>query len=543
VSVLETLQVDSVLSYVLALVLPALDAIIPAVPSETAIITLGVTTAGSTDPRIALLVACAAIGAFVGDNICYLLGRRFGPAVERRFFAGEKGTRLRAWAERSLDRYGPQLIVVCRFIPGGRTAVTLTCGLVEYSRRRFVAATAVAAVIWALYAFLIGRLGGKAFEHNIWAGLAVAFGVSIAVSGLIELIRRLRGRSGRRGDGGSRGDAGQVQPDDPGQDQPDRDELGGRDGVAEEDHADRGRAGRADPGPDRVGGPDRELPQRDREQGEGSQRAQREPGHRPRDAQAVAQLEAHGEAGLEQARRNKRHPRHQITPRPDLGLPHLSRQIAQTRCAAVGDAVETAPRPSPQRLHAPSTAPAQRSPRLVDANPSRKAGTAMLGTGAPVFNPVSAAWNTVARFDDYESAQRAVDRLSDDGFPVENLDLVGSGLRLVERVTGRLTTARATGAGAMSGLWAGLLIGILLGLFTAGHSVIAVIVTAAAVGAAGGAAFGYLAHARTRGQRDFSSVRALTATHYDLIAREGTVDRARRMLGDAGLLPDRTAEW
>ena len=281
-SVLETLQVDSVLSYLIALVIPALDAIFPVLPSETAVITLGVTTAGSTDPRIALLVACAAAGAFLGDNLCYLLGRRFGPAVERRFFAGPKGARTRAWAERSLDRYGPQLIIVCRFIPGGRTAVTLTCGLVRYQRRRFVAATAVAAVIWALYAFLIGRIGGRAFEHNIWAGLAVAFGASIALSGVIELIRRLRRRMLRRRASSGR-PAGQVEPDHPGQDQRDRDELGHRDRVAEEDHADRGRAGGADPGPDRVGGSDREFPQRDGQQPEARQRAEREPGHRPRD--------------------------------------------------------------------------------------------------------------------------------------------------------------------------------------------------------------------------------------------------------------------
>src|SRR6201995_6181847 len=120
----------------------------------------------------------------------------------------------------------------------------------------------------------------------------------------------------------------------------------------------------------------------------------------------------------------------------------------------------------------------------------------MLGTRVRPLDPVSAAWNTVALFDDYESAQRAVDRLSDDGFPVENLDSVGWGLRLVERVTGRLTRARATGAGALSGLWAGLLVGILLGLFTSGHSFLAVIVTGAALGAGWGAAFGYLAHAR-----------------------------------------------
>ena len=77
-SVLTSLQVDSVLSYAIAIVIPALDAIFPVVPSETAIIALGVATAGSADPRIALLVACAALGAFLGDNLSYLLGRRFG---------------------------------------------------------------------------------------------------------------------------------------------------------------------------------------------------------------------------------------------------------------------------------------------------------------------------------------------------------------------------------------------------------------------------------------------------------------------------------
>jgi membrane-associated protein len=190
-SVFAHLQVDSVVSYLVALLMPALDAIFPLLPSETTVIALGVATAGSTDPRIALLVACAAAGAFLGDNLCYLLGRRFGPAVERRFFATPKGKATRAWAERSLDRFGPQLIVVCRFIPGGRTAVSLTCGLTGYSRRRFVAATAAAGVIWALYAFLIGRLGGRAFENSPWAGLVIAFSAAIVISAIIELTRRL----------------------------------------------------------------------------------------------------------------------------------------------------------------------------------------------------------------------------------------------------------------------------------------------------------------------------------------------------------------
>src|SRR5258707_1081095 len=100
-SAFDSLQVDSVLSYLIAFLIPALDAIFPALPGESAIIALGV-------------------------------------------------------------------------------------------------ATAVAAVIWALYAFFIGRVGGQAFEDNPWAGLVIAFGASIAISALIEVIRRLWGRRRRR---------------------------------------------------------------------------------------------------------------------------------------------------------------------------------------------------------------------------------------------------------------------------------------------------------------------------------------------------------
>jgi len=192
-SALTSLQVDSVISYLVAVLIPALDAIFPVLPSETAVIALGVATAGSSDPRIGLLVACAALGAFLGDNLCYVVGRRFGPWVERRFFASEKGRHRREWAEHSLGRFGTQIIIVCRFIPGGRTAVTLSCGLIGYSRRRFVFATAIAAVIWALYAFFLGRLGGQAFEDRPWLGFLVAFGGTLVITGLIEAGRRIYG--------------------------------------------------------------------------------------------------------------------------------------------------------------------------------------------------------------------------------------------------------------------------------------------------------------------------------------------------------------
>ena len=79
------------------------------------------------------------------------------------------------------------------------TAVTLTCGLIGHDRRRFVITTAVAAVIWALYAFFIGRLGGKAFEDKPWVGLLVAFSTTVVVSALIEAVRRISPAGRRHG--------------------------------------------------------------------------------------------------------------------------------------------------------------------------------------------------------------------------------------------------------------------------------------------------------------------------------------------------------
>src|ERR1700735_5483894 len=119
---LAQLGVTSLVSYLVALLLPALDVLIPVLPSETAVIALGVSTAGSAGLRIAVLVALAAAAA-----------------------------------------------------------VPVTCGLAGYPWRRFAAADGAAAIAWALYAFFIGRLGGKAFEDRPWAGLLVALGLTVVI--------------------------------------------------------------------------------------------------------------------------------------------------------------------------------------------------------------------------------------------------------------------------------------------------------------------------------------------------------------------------
>ena len=177
-------------AYAIVFVLALLDALVPVVPSETSVITAGV-VASSGDLSVPLVVAAAAAGAFAGDNTAYVIGRRFGRRIEARFFRGERGGKRIRWAERQLDERGGELIVIGRFIPGGRTAVTLSAGTLGYSWRRFALFDGVAALVWALYATLLGYFGGRAFEDAPWKGLLLALAIAFAVAGGVELTRWL----------------------------------------------------------------------------------------------------------------------------------------------------------------------------------------------------------------------------------------------------------------------------------------------------------------------------------------------------------------
>jgi membrane protein DedA with SNARE-associated domain len=184
-------------AYAILFVLALLDALIPIVPSETSVITAGV-VASAGDLNLMLVILFAATGAFAGDNISYAIGRRFGPRIERRFFGSEKGRERVAWAHRQIEERGGELIVIARFIPAGRTIVTLSSGTLGYPWRRFVLFDAIAATSWALYASLLGYLGGHAFEDQPWKGLLLAFGIALGVTGTVELVRWWRKR--RRAD-------------------------------------------------------------------------------------------------------------------------------------------------------------------------------------------------------------------------------------------------------------------------------------------------------------------------------------------------------
>jgi hypothetical protein len=136
---------------------------------------------------------------------------------------------------------------------------------------------------------------------------------------------------------------------------------------------------------------------------------------------------------------------------------------------------------------------------------------------------------SVATYGDYADAQRAIDHLSDQGFPVEHTAIVGTGLRLVERVLGRLTVGRAAVAGLASGAWFGLFVGLLFGLFSDANW-LAVVLGGVLIGAVWGAIFGAIAHAATGGRRDFSSRSMLQASEYAIMVTAGQAEEARTLL-------------
>ena len=145
-----------------------------------------------------------------------------------------------------------------------------------------------------------------------------------------------------------------------------------------------------------------------------------------------------------------------------------------------------------------------------------------------------ASSQVVASYPTYEQAQRAVDHLSDSGFPVEQSAIVGRDLRLVEQVVGRLTKSRATLMGAASGAWFGLFVGLLVTLFVVGPEWIVVTATAAVVGAVWGAIFGFVAQWATHGQRDFASASAVIADRYDVTVTGAYSQRATQLISALG---------
>lgn len=174
--------------YAIIFVIAVLDSVLPIVPSETLVIIGGV-SAGLGNLWIPLVIVCAATGAFIGDNLSYLLGREASDWVMRRQNRTEKGAKRMASVVEQVHERGGLLLITARFIPGGRTALTLSCGVTRQPRRWFVGWAALAAVIWGHYAALLGFIGGKSFEENHTLAFVIAFVAAFSVTALIEAVR------------------------------------------------------------------------------------------------------------------------------------------------------------------------------------------------------------------------------------------------------------------------------------------------------------------------------------------------------------------
>ena len=184
---------DSPVFYLVIFVIALLDSVLPVVPSETMVIIGGV-AAGLGDLNIVAVIAVGAVGAFIGDNMSYEIGLRAKDWVNRRYRRSEKRAKQLDWAEEQIEERGGLLLVTARFIPGGRTLLTLSCGITGQVHRWFAKWVAVAALIWASYAALLGYIGGKTFEDNHTLAFVVAFTMAISITVLIEIVRHVRKR-------------------------------------------------------------------------------------------------------------------------------------------------------------------------------------------------------------------------------------------------------------------------------------------------------------------------------------------------------------
>ncbi len=145
---------------------------------------------------------------------------------------------------------------------------------------------------------------------------------------------------------------------------------------------------------------------------------------------------------------------------------------------------------------------------------------------------------SVGIFGSYPDAAKAVDYLADEGFPVQNLAIVGTDLRTVERVLSRKTWGTVISQGAVQGVTMGLMMSLMLFLFMPGVNWMAVLLTGLAIGIGMSMLFAAVAYSATRGERDFNSVQQTVATKYELLCEHRVAESARELLNKlAGTAP------
>lgn len=189
--------------FAILFVVALLDSVVPIVPSEFSVIAGGVASGAGTliDGRpvlsIVLVILAGASGAYVGDSLAYWIGNRSDKLLKRWFFRGEKGEKRLLATGEQIRKRGGLLLITARFIPGGRTAMTFSCGLTgQPFLKWFTRWDILATTLWATYAGLLGYFVASAIESQSTA-LWLAFGFALSVTVLIEagrwMLDRIRG--------------------------------------------------------------------------------------------------------------------------------------------------------------------------------------------------------------------------------------------------------------------------------------------------------------------------------------------------------------
>jgi membrane-associated protein len=181
---LRNLAVPAVAAYVVVLLCVAIDAVLPMMPGEAVVVTGGVLAAAG-ELQLAVLLPATVVGALAGDCTAFALGRRAGRAGLGRALRARRGRRAIRWAASALDRRGGPIVLAARFVPGGRTSAAVAAGFVRFPAGRYVGWSALAGVLWSMYAAGLGYLGGTVFTERPWAALLVALAVATAV-GLVR---------------------------------------------------------------------------------------------------------------------------------------------------------------------------------------------------------------------------------------------------------------------------------------------------------------------------------------------------------------------
>lgn len=179
--------------YLILMSVSLLDSFLPLIPSEPVIIIAGV-FAATGSVNLVLVIGATAVGAFLGDQVPYALGRRLSHRIGKRLPPGSRRRATHEWISRQLDARGGFVLVSTRFVPVGRYLVTVTTGMVRYNYRKFMLFTLLGGTAWSAYTVMTGYLGGVLFQDNALLAFAVGLGLALVLSGVLEVIRRVRAR-------------------------------------------------------------------------------------------------------------------------------------------------------------------------------------------------------------------------------------------------------------------------------------------------------------------------------------------------------------